>query len=775
MSSSTAGRFVGQSVLRREDPRLLTGQGQFVDDVQLPGMLHCAFVRSESARGTITRLDVDAARALDGVVAVLTAADLNPHAGSMQPTLLLDAPGAPLRPLAEGDVRFVGDPIAIVVAESRYLAEDGAELVEVDIDPLPPVVDPETAADSEHIVHPELGSNVGTDMPFPRSAELEAILSDSAHVVTETFRQHRQTNVPMETRGIVASYIASTGELRAHMSTQNPHEARLAIARVTGIPSHLVQVTGRDVGGGFGQKFFTFRDELTIALAARRLGRPIKWIEDRRENLIAANHARVDIATCTFACDADGMLLGSYIDHIEDSGAYPTGATGGAGALVGMLFTGPYKAGAAAFRSRAVWTNTCGRGAYRGPWMFETVAREQLVDATARAIGLDPLEWRRRNVLRAEDQPYTMPTGLPIENVTAAETLDQAAEIIGYDAFRAEQRRAFDTEGRLLGIGIGLYVEPTAMGAMDPLGTDTALVRVAPTGKVTVLLATGAHGQGIETTMAQVVAEELGIDYDDVAIVQGDTASTPYGRGTGGSGTAVIAGSACRGASAEVRAQVIEIAAHLMEAAPDDLDIVDGVVAVKGTPTRNVAWAEVARISHMETARLPTGMSPGIEATFTYKAPPFTWSNACHICTVEVDRDTGLVTILRYVVSEDCGVMINPMVVEGQVAGGVVQGIGGTLLEHVVYDADGNPLTTTFMDYLVPTATDVPVIEYGHIETASDTPGGHKGMGEGGAIGAPPCVFNAVADALALVGVHIDRTPLGPEAILTALYPDPGT
>jgi carbon-monoxide dehydrogenase large subunit len=381
---------------------------------------------------------------------------------------------------------------------------------------------------------------------------------------------------------------------------------------------------------------------------------------------------------------------------------------------------------------------------------------------------MDPLEWRRRNVIPTAELPYTLPTGLPLDMVSPSETLEQAAEIIGYDAFRAEQRRAFTEEGRLLGIGLGLYVEPST-GMMDPMGTETAVVRVNPNGQVTVALGTGAHGQGIETTMAQVVAEELGIDIDDIVVVQGDSAATAFGRGTGGSGTAVIAGNSCRLACAEIRAKAIEIAAHLMEAAPDDLEVVAGAVSVKGTPSRAIAFTEIAHVAHLETARLPEGMAPGLEASGTFKAPPFTWSNACHACTVEVDPAIGTVRILRYVVSEDCGVMINPMIVEGQIAGGVVQGIGGALYEHVVYDEDGNPLTTTFMDYLVPTAAEVPVIEFGHVETPSATPGGHKGMGEGGAIGSPPAVFNAVADALALVGARVDRTPLSPDTILTAL------
>jgi len=769
---STAGRFVGQSVLRREDPRLLTGHGRYVDDVMLPGMLHCTFVRSDIARGRITRLDVSDARVLPGVIAVLTAADLNEHAGVMQPTMLLEMAGAPLRPLAGADVRCVGDPIALIVAESRYVAEDAAELVEVEIEPEPAIVDMAAAlADGAPLVHSELGSNVGAEMAFPIASELQSLLDGErpgTHVVRRTFTQQRQTNVPMETRGIVAAYDPSSASMHVHMSTQNPHEAKYAIARVAGLAPHLVRVSAPDVGGGFGQKFFAPREELTVALAARRLGRTLKWIEDRRENLIASNHARADVADCSFVVDDAGTLVGSYVDHLEDAGAYPVGATGGAGQLVVILFTGPYRVPNASCRTRSVWTNTCGRGAYRGPWMFETVAREQLVDETARAIGIDPLEFRRRNVVPTAELPYTLPTGLTLEYASPADTLEQAATLIDYDAFRTEQRRAFEEDGRLLGIGLGLYVEPST-GMMDPMGTENAVVRVDPTGRVTVALGTGAHGQGIETTMAQVVAEELGVDLDAVVVVQGDSSATAFGRGTGGSGTAVIAGNSCRLACAEIRAKAVEIAAHMMEAAPGDLEVVDGAISVKGTPTRSVAFADVAHVAHLETARLPEGMAPGLEASATFKAPPFSWSNACHACTVEVDREIGTVRIIRYVVSEDCGVMINPMIVEGQIAGGVVQGIGGALYEHFVYDDDGNPLTTTFMDYLVPTAAEVPVIEYGHVETPSATPGGHKGMGEGGAIGSPPAVFNAVADALALVGARIDRTPLSPDVILTAL------
>jgi carbon-monoxide dehydrogenase large subunit len=769
--STPAGRFVGQSVKRREDPRLLTGHGAYVDDVVVPGMLHAAFVRSHMARARIVSIDVEAARALPGVVAVLTAADLNPGAGTMQPTMLLNDPAnAPLRPLADTDVRFVGDAVALVVAENRYIAEDACDLVDLDLDPLPAVVDFETAAaDTEHLVHPEKGTNIAQEMAYPPDAAWDAVVEAAARVVTETFYQHRQTNIPMETRGIVADYDPASGELHAWMSSQNPHEARAAIARVTGVAEALVRVTAGDVGGGFGQKFFTPRDELVVALAARRIGRAVKWIEDRRENLIASNHARVDRSTCTIALDADGHILGAYIDNLEDCGAFPVGSTGGVGAFVGMLFPGPYRIPLLRWKSTAVWTNTCGRGAYRGPWMMETVAREQMMDAVARAVGLDPLELRRRNVIHASELPYTTAMGFEYDVVTPDETLEQAAGLLDYPAFRAGQARAFADEGRLFGVGISLYIEPSSMGSMEPLGTDTAVIRVDPAGKVVVRMGTGSHGQGLETTMPQIVAEELGVALDDVVLVQGDTASTPFGRGTGGSGSAVIGGGACRGAAQQIRTKALEIAAHLIEAAPADLELVEGVVSVRGTPTRTLPFAEIARVAHLETAQLPDGFEPGLEATASYTAPPFTWSNACHVCTVEIDRDTGLVRIDRYIVSEDCGVMINPMVVEGQIAGGVVQGIGGVLYEHFVYDADGNPLTTTFLDYLLPTATEVPDLEYGHVETRSNTPGGHKGMGEGGAIGAPPAVFNAVADALALVGARVTRQPLGPSQILALL------
>ena len=737
----------------------------------MTGLLHAAFVRSHVAAGDIVGLDVAAAEALPGVVAVLTAADLNDRAGSFQPTIQLHDPAnAPLRALADVDVRFVGDPVAIVVARSRAIAEDAVDLVVLDIAPRPAVVDADRALEPDApLVHRERPSNLAQELPVLLPAYDEAKAS-ATHVVRETFRQHRQTPSPMEPRGIVAIKNPASGALDCHLSSQNPHEARLAIARTTGVPEHLVRVSARDVGGGFGQKFLVQRDELLIALAAHHLGRAIKWIEDRRENLVASTHARTDRTTCELAISDDGVILGAFVDELEDAGAFPVGSTGGAASAVGAFFPGPYRIAALSWVARAAWTNTCARGAYRGPWMMETTAREQMIDVAARAIGLDPLELRRRNVIAVTELPYTTPMGMTYTAITPAETLEQAATAIDYVAARAEQARAFREEGRLLGIGLSLYVEPCAMGAMDPLGTETAAIRVLPSGAVIVALGSGSHGQGLETTMAQVVADELGLPLEIVQVVQGDTETAPYGRGTGGSGSAIIGANACRASAAVIRDRALDVAAHLLEAAPADLELVDGRAQVKGTPTRGVDWTEIARVVHHDTARLSNDLARGsLAATESYTAPPVTFANACHACLVEVDRDTGITSIMRYVVSEDCGRMINPMIVDGQISGGVAQGIGGALYEHLVYDDDGNPLVTTYMDYLVPTASEIPMIEIHHIETPADNPGGHKGVGEGGAIGSPACVFNAVADALALVGARITDQPCGPKQVLAAL------
>ncbi|HEY1636366.1 MAG TPA: xanthine dehydrogenase family protein molybdopterin-binding subunit [Acidimicrobiales bacterium] len=767
---AAGGRFVGQRVPRHEDARFVTGTGHYVDDIVLPGTLHVAFARSHMARGRLTGVDTSAAAEVPGVIAVLTAADLNhlvrewwtdfegPNGQSRQ-----------FRLFADGDVRFVGEPVAMVVAASRYVAEDAVELVEIDIEPETPVVDPEHAADEgAPLVHPEAGSNVVLELPAVDNPAVESVFASAPHAFTETFRQHRYACVPMETRGILASWDSAVRQLTVWLSTQGQFAAQGLFARVLGLPEAQIRVIMPDVGGAFGQKMFPHPEELAVAFATRRLGQPVKWIEDRRENLLCGEHAREDQATISLAVDDDGAILGAKADFLESVGAFPV-AGGSALLLTTSIFPGPYRIGAAAGSGKTVYTNTAGRGSYRGPWMIETVARELMIDHVARALGIERLEIRRRNVIGEADLPYTMATGFVYDQMTAAATLEQAAQLIGYDEFLARQAD-MRAEGRLIGIGISLLAEPSAV-AFGWFSTDAAIVRIGLHGSVDVLTSSASHGQSLETTIAQVVADELGVDVDDVRVIQGDTAVTPFGPGTGGSRSAVVVAGAARGAAQEVRAKVLNIAAHQLEAAVEDLVLEEGRIHVAGTPTRSSTVADVARLAYLDLAALPPDQGPGLEAQYRF-APQdkFTWSNACHMCTCEVDPATGAVTILRYVVSEDCGVMINPSVVEGQIAGGVVQGIGGALYEHMKYDDEGNPLTTTFVDYLLPTAAEVPVIEYGHIETPSPTnPGGHKGMGEGGAIASPPAVVNAVADALAPLGVTIRRQPLSPSEILSLI------
>jgi carbon-monoxide dehydrogenase large subunit len=763
-----SARLIGTRVHRKEDARLLTGRGQYVDDVVVPGMLHAAFARSDVARGRITRLDVSAALRGSGVVAVLTAAELNPLlAGRMGATPVLDAaPAGPEYVLAEGEVRFVGDPYALVIAASRALAEDAIELIDLDVEPLPAVVDYEAALTSTELVHTgEHDSNVARELVLPIDDELRDALEHAPYVLTETFVQNRYLAVPMETRGILASWDPQAGSFEVWVSTQSPHDVRAVTSRITGVPERCVRVRMGDVGGGFGQKAYLARDEQIVLLASYHLGRPIKWIEDRHENLVAATSSRADRCSVTLAADGDGRFLGMSVDHLDDVGAYPLVPS--AGSMGAVFFTGPYRVAKLAVTSRSTFTNTCPRAPYRGPWQFETYAREQAIDALAREMGLDPLELRRRNVVHRDELPYTLPVGVQLVDVSPEETLEQAAAIVDYAEFRRRQRAELEA-GRLLGVGIGLYIEPQTL--MGVYSAEPAHLRIQPDGSVDVYLGSGSHGQGLETTTAQLVAEHLGAAFDEITVHQGDTSETPYAFGTGGSRSGPILGAAVRGAALQLRDKVASVAAHLLEASSDDLEIADGVISVRGTPARARTFADVARAAYHDLGTLPVGMEPGLEVVHRYHGPlPFVFSNACHLCTVEIDRVTGAVQVLRYIVSEDCGVMINPAIVEGQVAGGVAQGLGGALLEHFVYDDAGNPLTTTFLDYMLPTATDAPEIEYGHIETPAPTPGHYKGVGEGGAIGAPAAVANAVNDALALVGAHILEGPFTPARIVAAL------
>jgi carbon-monoxide dehydrogenase large subunit len=503
-------------------------------------------------------------------------------------------------------------------------------------------------------------------------------------------------------------------------------------------------------------------------LAARRLPAAVKWIEDRRENLISAGQSRHEHGDVRMAFDDRGTILAAQIDYVQDAGAYPTPWPVHSAAAVGMLFPGPYRVAAGTFSIKSVFSNTSGRTPYRGPWQFETLAREVLLDRAARQMQIDPVELRRRNLLRSDELPFVNPNGMPYSDVTPLETFELALEILDYEAFRREQELA-RAEGRYIGIGTSSYVEPTT-AAMGLHATEGATIRIEPSGAVNVYVSGGSAGNSLETTAIQLTADALGVDIADVNTIQGDTAITPFGGGTAGSRSgSMIAGAVATTASI-LRERIIAIAAHRLEASTEDIELAASRISVRGVPSSGLTLGEIAALAYFQPEALPPEVPPGLEASARYRGEsPIIWANATHVCTCEVDIVTGEVTLLRYIVSEDCGPMINPNVVEGQIAGGTVQGIGGALYEHLAHDEDGNPVATTFMDYLLPTSAEVPDIEYGHIETRGPGPGGYKGVGEGGAIGAPPAVANAVADALQPFGVEITRLPLSPSAIVALI------
>jgi aerobic carbon-monoxide dehydrogenase large subunit len=771
MTDTVAARYAGTRVPRVEDARLLTGHGTFVDDIKRPGMLHACFVRSPFARARINGIDATAALALAGVWAVFTADDLNPDAQEAWHAVAgKDVPDTPRPPLAEGEVKFVGDPVALVVAESRYIAEDAIELVDVDYEPLPAIADfthaVRMAAESDVVVHESYPDNVAGALGG--APPDEEVFSSAPHVVSQNIYQQMYVPVPMETRGMVVEWAAASGELTVWASTQTPHELRAFCARLLGIPAQCVRVIMRDTGGGFGQKVVPMREDMCIMLAARKVPAALKWIEDRRENLMSAGQARHVDGTARMAFDDDGNILAADIDYVQDVGAYPTPYPVLTTAAIGMFFPGPYRVPKASFNYKTVFSNTSGLAAYRGPWQFESLARELLLDIAARKLNLDPVELRRRNLLRRDEMPYFNPNGMPYDHVAPSETFEQAVKILDHEGFRKEQAEAL-AHGRYLGVGFSAYIEPTG-AATGHLATEGCTVRMEPTGKVNVYVNGGSSGNSVETTVVQLTADALGADIDDVATIQGDTAITPYGAGTQGSRSGPMTAGAVGEAGGILREKIVALAAHRLKVAESEVELAHSTATVRGDPSMGVTFGELAYLAYYSPQMLPPGMSPELEATARYVATaPILWSNATHACTCEVDLATGKVTLLRYIVSEDVGPMINPAVVEGQIAGGTVQGIGGALMEDLAYDEDGNPLATTFVDYLLPTTTEVPPIEFGHVEIPGPGPGGYKGAGEGGAIGSVPAVINAINDALAPLGVTITRLPASPASIASLL------
>jgi carbon-monoxide dehydrogenase large subunit len=760
-------KFFGARVRRLEDPRFLTGRGRYLDDIVLPGMLHAAFVRSPHARARIEAVDVSRALEMPGVVDVLTGAELA-AAG-----LFLQGPsmyGFRMPILAHDEVRYVGEPVALVVARSRYEAEDAAEAVRVAYRPLPPVVDMEAARRDEERVHAGR-SNVFFRKTYA-TPDIDRVFAEAPVTLTARFRSQRHTAVTLEPRGCIADFDPGTKSSTFYVSTQSPHNVRTTLAELFGWPEHTLRVVAPDVGGGFGMKAAIYPDEVAVLLMSRRLGRPVKWVSDRRESLLADVHARDDLARVEVAADREGHILAVRVHIMADAGAYPafpyTAATSET-AFAAQMMPGPYRIRHFAFTAEAILTNKAPFGAYRGVWgPIASFVQEGIVDRVARALGLDPVEVRRRNMIRRDEFPWRSATGMEYDPGSYLESMEKALAMAGYEAFRERQAR-LRAEGRLVGIGVSVFVEPTAFAGSEAgdIPYESCLLRVEPSGQVIAFTGLGPSGQGHETTLAQIIADELGIRPEDVIVHHGDTSTAPYGGGTGGSRSGLTGGGAAKAAAVQVKDKIRRIAAHLLEASPDDIVLEDGMVFVAGVKERGLPLREVANAAYMQVGNLPEGVEPGLEALGRYRpAREITFSNGCHVATVEVDPKTGRVTVTGYWVANDCGRVINPTIVEGQIHGGVAQGIGSTFLEHLVYDESGQLLTTTLMDYLLPTATEVPTIEVAHIETPSESFGGVKGMGEGSLIAAPAALAGAVSDALAPYGAFVSELPLTPDRVL---------
>src|SRR5215218_2540968 len=779
--TSGAGSYMGASIRRREDPRLFMGRGRFVADIALPHTLHVAFVRSPFAHARITSIDAAAARAAAGVSAVVTAADLAGHVKPIRGDARYPGFHSSDWPILAGDtVRYQGEPIAAVVAASPYLAEDAAALVAIDFDPLPVVVDAEAAlAADAPLVFPGWGNNL-----FLRRSgtfgDVDSAFANADVVLRRAFRNQRHTGVPMEPRGCLAQFDAGTRSLTLWTATQVPHLIRSGVAEALGFPENRVRVVAPDVGGGFGIKASLYPEEVLIPYLARLLDRPVRWIADRTEDLMASTHAREHIHTLELAARRDGTILGLKARIVVDSGAYspwPWSASMEIGIASGNI-PGPYKIRNYQFEALSVCTNKMPIGAYRG------VARpaacfsiERAIDDPARELDLDPLEVRQRNLI--DEYPYVTVTGLEIDSGSLLPAVDLAKQVLAYDDLRGQQAEARH-QGRLVGIGIANYTEQTAHGMTEfarrmlpiTLGFDSATVRMDPQGTVWIAAGIHNHGQGLETTLAQLAADELGVGIDDIQVVYGDTQVSPYGMGTFASRSLVIGGGAVIGAARTIRGKLERIAATLLECSPDDLERTRGAFHVRGVPTSTVTIRECARVAYFRAELIPD-VGPGLEATGCFDNPPGTgtFSNGLHAAVVEVDQATGEITIQRYVVIDDCGTVINPTIVDGQVVGGTVQGIGGALWEHLAYDDEGQLVAGTFMEYALPKAANVPPIEVVSLCTPSPfTPLGMKGVGEGGAIAPGACLANAVSDALAPLGVTVNATPMTPQSVLELIH-----
>ncbi len=773
-------KYFGAAVRRREDPRFLRGEGRFLDDVRVAGLLHVAFLRSPYAHAMIRAIRTERARAAPGVVAVFTFADLESW---MKPLPLFGAPPpglaaaiafeirqAPQFALCRDRARYVGEIVAMVVAESRARAEDAAEAIEVEWEPRPVVTDMRQAAEpGTPLVHEAWGTNVGVGFTHA-IGDVEAAFARADVVMSETFHIQRYVGMPLESRGAVAVWDRRDGTLTTWNSTQVPHFVQQGLAGALGLPHHKVRVIAPDLGGGFGTKASGYPEDHLVPIAAIVLNRPVKWVEDRREHMMSAAHARHQVHAISLAARRDGTIVGLRDRIWLDLGAYNVWGIVLPYNTVAHLI-GPHRIANMRVDVQAVTTHKTPNAPYRGAGRPETVfAMDRAVDRLARELRIDPAEIRRRNYIRSDELPYDfgMPyrDGNPLvyDSGDFPAALEAALKAADYDEFRRDQP-ALRARSIFRGIGISGYVEGTAIGPFEG-----ATVKVDLGGRV--LVATGAvnSGQGHETSFAQVCADALGVPLEHVTVVGGDTATVPFGVGTFASRSGVTAGNSIADACQQVRAKLVKAAAALLEAAPGDIEIEDGQAFVRGVRASAVPLARVVQASIPTFAR-PGVASPDFEATAYHHVPTVTFASAVHVARVEVDVGTGHVTLLRYVVAHDCGKVINPLIVEGQVHGGVAQGVGGALYEEMVYDEQGQLLTGSLMDYLVPTAMELPPLETVHLEFPSPrNPLGMKGLGEGGAISPPAAIANAIEDALEPFGVRITATPVSPARLLALLH-----
>ena len=777
---------IGRARRRKEDARLITGRTTWTDNMVLPGMLHLAVVRSPVAHGKITSIDVSAAQQAPGVVAVLTGRDVADEQGSLPcawpVTPDMVNPGHPS--IAVDEVNHVGEAVAVIVARSKVAAQDAVELVDVDYDLLPVVLDMEQAVEpGADLTHDHTSSNTSYHFVFDAGeagtgGDTEQAFADAEVVVSRRFVQQRLIPAFMEPRSVVVQPQGDNYTLWS--STQIPHILRVMLAMVTGVPEHKLRVIAPDVGGGFGGKITPTPEEVITLLVARRLGKPIKWTETRSESLMTAHHGRDQIQFIDVAADREGNVKGLRVRLLADMGAYLRLITPGIPALGAFMFPGIYKFPAYRFECDGVFTNKVPTDAYRGAGRPEaTFAIERIMDELAVELGMDPLEVRRKNWIQAAEFPFTTVAGLQYDSGDYEQATQDALDLFGYAELRAEQQRRRESGDPVqLGIGFSTFTEMCGLAPSRVLGSlsfgaggwESASIRMLPTGKVEVVTGSTPHGQGHETAWSQLVADSLGVPFEDIEVLHGDTSISSRGLDTYGSRSLVVGGSAVVKAADKVVAKARKIAAHLLEASEDDLEFSGGTFSVRGTPGTGLGIQEIA-LAVFAAHNYPEGIEPSIDAEATFDPENFSFPHGTHLCAMEVDTDTGLVKIRKYACVDDIGTIVNPLIVEGQVHGGLAQGIAQALYEEAVYDADGNLTTGTFVDYLVPSAADLPHFDTGNtVHTAPGNPIGAKGVGEAGCIASTPAVVNAAIDAVRHLGVSDIRMPLTPERVWRAIH-----